>query len=507
MNLQDAFAPGLTVGGLMALSGVEFGTSGARGLVADMTDLVCFGYARGFLDYLSGIGGFSAGGQVALAGDLRPSTPRILAACAEAVTAAGGVPVFLGYVPTPTLALWSLAAQAPGIMVTGSHIPDDRNGIKFYRRDGEVLKSDEAGMRAQVLNLPQDRFDADGMLVNPAALPAVTDAVEAYVARYVSAFDGALAGMRIGVYQHSAVGRDILARIVAALGAEAVPLGRSTTFIPVDTEAIRPEDVALAHQWAGEQAFDAIVSTDGDSDRPLLADHTGEWLRGDVLGVLCARALAAHRVVTPVSSNTVLERCGSFAATSRTRIGSPYVITEMNEALARGETAVCGYEANGGFLLASDFRRGEAAITALPTRDAVLPIIAVLAAARPGRVADLVAGLPPRVTYSDRLKEFPQELSTRIFDYLLAGDEAERRFRLDDLFRAIAGPVEQVDLTDGIRMTTRTGAIIHLRRSGNAPELRCYSEADDRETATGIAEAALAVVAGQLVARFAEATG
>jgi phosphomannomutase len=36
-------------------------------------------------------------------------------------------------------------------MVTGSHIPADRNGIKFYRPKGEVLKEDEAGMRGQVI--------------------------------------------------------------------------------------------------------------------------------------------------------------------------------------------------------------------------------------------------------------------------------------------------------------------------------------------------------------------
>jgi phosphomannomutase len=194
------------------------------------------------------------------------------------------------------------------------------------------------------------------MLVAPAPLPAITDAAGAYVARYVEAFGAqALPGARIGVYQHSAVGRDIVLAIVAALGAEAVPLGRSTRFVPVDTEAIRPEDVALAREWAAQHGFDAIISTDGDSDRPLLADHTGEWLRGDVLGVLCARALGAQTVVTPVSSNTVLERSGAFAHCARTRIGSPYVIEAMNAALAAGEGKVCGYEANGGFLLASDF--------------------------------------------------------------------------------------------------------------------------------------------------------
>ncbi|MGO7770887.1 hypothetical protein ACC736_39275, partial [Rhizobium ruizarguesonis] len=33
-------------------------------------------------------------------------------------------------------------------MVTGSHIPADRNGIKFYLPDGEIDKSDEADITA-----------------------------------------------------------------------------------------------------------------------------------------------------------------------------------------------------------------------------------------------------------------------------------------------------------------------------------------------------------------------
>jgi phosphomannomutase len=68
--------------------------------------------------------------------------------------------------------------------------------------------------------------------------------------------------------------------------------------------------------------------------------------------------------------------------------------------------------------------------------------------------------------------------------------------RLDGYFGAIAGDVIGVDLTDGIRMTTAKGAVLHLRRSGNAPELRCYSEADDVSTATAINAAALQVVLG-----------
>lgn len=497
MTTNAALAP-LTVDMLMQQSGVQFGTSGARGEVVAMTDRVCYGYTQGFLSYLREIGEY-AGGRVALAGDLRPSTPRILAACAQAIWDMGGEPVFCGYVPTPALALYAFGQAIPCLMVTGSHIPDDRNGIKFYRPAGEVLKSDEAGMKRQVVTLGEGVFDDAGMLAAPAPLPEITDAIAAYVGRYVDAFGAdALAGRKIGVYQHSAVGRDIVLSIVNALGAEGVPIGRATKFIPVDTEAIRPEDVVLAREWAAEYGFDAIISTDGDSDRPLLADHTGEWLRGDVLGVLCARALGAGTVVTPVSSNTVLELSGAFAHCARTRIGSPFVIDAMNAALAAGQDKVCGYEANGGFLLASDFDLGGRSISALPTRDAVLPVVAVIAAARGRRVADLLGELPPRVTYSDRIQNFATERSEAIFAALLEGDPQEQMARLTGYFGGIAGAITRVDLTDGIRMSCADGSVLHLRRSGNAPELRCYSEADDVAKAAAINAAALKVVLEEL---------
>ena len=160
-----------------------------------------------------------------------------------------------------------------------------------------------------------------------------------------------------------------------SLGAEVELLGRSETFIPVDTEAIRPEDVEYARAWASGGDLDAIISTDGDSDRPLIADETGKWLRGDILGILCAEAIGARTVITPVSSNTALERSEKFATCRRTRIGSPYVIEAMMQELAAGSGPVCGYEANGGFLLGSACLGADGqAMARLPTRDVVLPI-------------------------------------------------------------------------------------------------------------------------------------
>lgn len=486
-----------TVSALMQESGVAFGTSGARGLVSAMTDRVCHGYTMGFLKFMIEDGAWTEGGRVALAGDLRPSTPRILAACAQAVRDLGGEPVFCGYVPTPALAYWAFAQGIPSLMVTGSHIPDDRNGIKFYRPDGEILKEDEPGIVRQTVTPGSARWTEGGMLAEPAPLPSPTDVGSAYARRYVDFFGpDALAGLKLGVYQHSAVGRDLLADILSQLGASVTPLGRSGTFIPVDTEAVRPEDVDLARQWAAEFGFDAITSTDGDSDRPLLADQSGDWLRGDVLGVLCARALDADSVVTPVSSNTVVEKSGAFAQVHRTRIGSPYVIAAMNAALAAGEGMVCGYEANGGFLLASPARREGRELMQLPTRDAVLPIIAALVAARPGSLRDLLATLPPRVTFSDRLQDFAPGRREALMNWLSPSADDARVRRLDETFAGIAGAaLANIDATDGVRMEFANQRVIHLRGSGNAPELRCYSEAETNEAARAINAGALAWVA------------
>lgn len=483
----------ISVSELMKQSGVAFGTSGARGLVSAMTDRVCYGYAMGFLRHLMVQKNWQSGGVVALAGDLRPSTPRILAACAAAVRALGGTPEFCGFVPTPALAFHAMGAGVPAIMVTGSHIPDDRNGIKFYRPDGEILKDDEPGILAQLVD--QGMWDETGMIADLPPLPEPRDIVPAYVARYVEVFGrDALTGRRVGVYQHSAVGRDILADVLRAMGAEVVPLGRSERFIPVDTEAVRSEDVALARQWAAEHRLDAIVSTDGDSDRPLLADEHGEWLRGDVLAMLCAAELGMHTVITPVSSNSVAELSGLFARVERTRIGSPFVIKAMQAALAQGRGPVCGYEANGGFLLGSDVERSGVRLGALPTRDAVLPIVAVLTAARGRSVSRLVAELPPRFTHSDRIQDFLPGRRDALMGWLTA--EEGRDARLDAAFGPVAGAsLCGVDLTDGVRMRFANGHIIHLRGSGNAPELRCYTEAASPDVAQALGQAGLAIVA------------
>lgn len=469
---------------LMKASGVQFGTSGVRGLVKDMTEEVCFAYVTAFLQYLNEKQLISKNGKVGIAGDLRKSTPRIMNAGAAACIAMGFEPINYGHIPSPAIALYGLHQCMPTIMVTGSHIPDDRNGIKFNTPLGEILKLDEEGIRAQQVDITDDLFTAEGRLLKETYLPTASlDAEHHYMQRFIDFFpENCLISKRIGLYEHSSVSRDCLKTILEQLGADVISLARSEKFISVDTEAIRPEDVLFAKQWSNEYHFDCIISTDGDGDRPLISDEKGNWLRGDVAGIFCAQYLNADLVVTPVSSNSVVEKSALFKRVIRTKIGSPYVIEAMQGLQKeQSEQSIVGYEANGGFLQQTAISKGNKTLAPLPTRDAAIVAISILLLAQQKNttISQLLHTLPQRYTYSDRLKGFASEKSQQLMTRLISSDIQTNLHNVKTLFPTLAKPIA-IDATDGVRITLDNGDIVHLRPSGNAPELRCYTEAESQ---------------------------
>lgn len=443
----------------------KFGTSGLRGLVTELTRDLVGAHVTAFLRACpTGTGLF-------VGRDLRESSPGIAADVISAARAQGVTVTDCGALPTPALALAAMRAGAGAAMVTGSHIPADRNGLKFYTPSGEITKAEEAAILA-ALEAPVTTRD-------PGPLRKA-DPGQAFVARYRGAFGpDALAGQRIGVWSHSAVGRDLLLETLLALGAEVIEVARSERFIPVDTEAVTPQARALLARAAADHCLTALASTDGDGDRPLLADAQGRVIPGDVLGQLTARMLGARVVVTPVSSNTGVESLG-FDRVIRTRIGSPHVIAGMADVL-KGDagTRLVGYEANGGFLLGFDAQGPTGALPALMTRDSHLPIIAPLMAAGTGGLAALVASQPARFTAADRLPDVPVEHSAALVNALAVNPDA-----LADFLSGYADEtLTSTDTTDGLRLTLASGRIVHLRPSGNAPELRFYAEAESPDVA------------------------
>src|SRR4030095_8780579 len=144
---------------------LAFGTSGLRGLVTDITDLEAYINTRGLLDYLLQIGDVKTGGGVSLVCDPRPSSDgddrSILRAVPRAIEDTGLAVDHLGQIPTPALPFCAMQQRRPSIMVTGSHIPFDRNGIKFNKSTGEVLKDDEPAILQAVSRVRRTEYARD----------------------------------------------------------------------------------------------------------------------------------------------------------------------------------------------------------------------------------------------------------------------------------------------------------------------------------------------------------
>ena len=512
--------------------------------------------------------------QVPIAGDLRPSTDRILGATARAISDAGYQVDYVGKIPTPALTYYALEKGVVSFMATGSHIPADRNGQKANRCDGEVMKSDEKGIveaveavRQQEYRRPVEEsvFDAHGMLKpeHQLALPPVNgEAERRYMERYRQVFPaGGLAGKRVVFFQYAAVGRDLLPRILESAGAEVIPVGRSDDFVPIDTEAISEAHLRMLAEFVTEQQsrhgrIDAIVSTDGDSDRPLIVGiEASEGRRipkvrffpGDLVGTVVADYLEADSVSIPISANPAVHEYfeNKGMRTTKTRIGSPYVIEAMGAALEKGKQRVVAWEANGGFLTGSEMILNGGVLKPLPTRDAVLPLLGALfsAAERDLSLSELFDRLPRWYGRADLIDDFPQETSRKILAYFRPDDEnimwldffedeivlrdvdeqsigewslrdgqgeefAEKKRQLEAIFTSARGfrELERINVQDGIRCFFRNEDIAHVRPSGNAPQLRIYAQSRTQERANEIAQLGVAEPDGILrdLQRFIE---
>lgn len=454
---------------------MKFGTSGLRGLATDLVGPASALYAEAFAVHLRWLSMIDSGSNIFIGRDFRASSPAIRDRCASGVADQGLVPIDCGALPTPALAHHAMGQGAASLMITGSHIPEDRNGIKFYRPDGEIGKDDEAAIKAIA-----DEMQAgySGPAFNGDTLASDDgQAMAGFICRCLGILpEGDLSGLRVGVFEQSSVAREMLHEVLRHFGVETIALGREHDFVAVDTEAVSAETTARLAAWAAEHGLDAIVSTDGDADRPLVADENGRPLRGDLLGLITAEFVGASIVATPVTSNSGIVS-GPNRKVVRTKVGSPYVIQAMQG--EGGDETIVGFEANGGFLQQTSAKVPAGLLVALPTRDCMLPIVATLHAVtqRSIRMSQLSSVWNFPVAVADRLQNFPTEAGRALVDELSANADTASRF-----FEPM-GQVASLDTTDGARFTLSGGEIVHYRPSGNAPELRCYCEAVDENRA------------------------
>lgn len=431
---------------------LRFGTSGLRDEDSKLTDMQIYISTKGFLNYLFSIsfenGGIRKGCKVALAGDFRPTTPRILFAIAVAIIDSGCFVDYCGKIPTPTVSLWGFYNKIPSIMITGSHNPYGQNGVKFNKIDGEVLKEDENGILEEIHKVREieykkswreSMFNKNGFFKDYHEISDVYAALlllrawkalkkelindkakELYIERYKKAFGKSLIGEKIVFYCQTAIGRDIIPKVLEELGLEVIKeefVDEKIEFVPVDTEDMKPWILEKMANLAIKNRCFITVTADGDSDRPAVLfvkkDSFGNYLykngkiqysyiKGDKLNVLAALFLKPDFVSVPVSFNhkasQVLTNNG--IEVKLTKIGSPFVIKAANdklklikeELLKKGiiisekelleKVGLYAFEVNGGAILCSYRQLEYGKLSPLPTRDAVLPIICALALAK-----------------------------------------------------------------------------------------------------------------------------
>lgn len=452
---------------------VKFGTSGLRGLASDLVAGSGFCHVAAFGRLLLDGGHTVQGGQVFVGRDLRDSSPVLARQVLTALSQCGLEAVDCGQTPTPALAYYAFKRGCAAVMVTGSHIPADRNGIKFYLPGAEISKQDEARI---IEKLGTAQVAKAEPLRGNGSLEAV---LAQWLARYRPLLpDGCLSGMRIGIHQHSSVAAETLGQLLGGFGAVVVPFGHSSRFMPVDTEAVGDNLVDLYRSKARTHQFDAIVSTDADGDRPLVTDENGTPIAGDLLGMMAALWVGADAIATPVTSNSAIDSRAGIKVV-RTRVGSPHVVEAMDAAISSGSKCVAGFEANGGFLLGSQAWVNGAVLPALPTRDSLLPILAVFHTMRETRLAASMlsqwAGF--RAKAADRLSDYSQERSGELMRRLLNEPGFASRFLVG------LPVVSDRNSVDGLRLAFKDGSVLHFRPSGNAPEMRCYCEAHTQPAA------------------------
>ena len=312
-----------------------FGTDGVRGkansepMTAEMA--LRLGAAAGRYFRRDGRNGH----RVVIGKDTRLSGYMLENALTAGLTSTGMNVLLLGPVPTPAVGLLTPSMRADlGVMISASHNPACDNGIKFFGPDGFKL-SDEAELEIEkLIEAGVEPVQAG----NIGRAKRIDDGRFRYVERVKSTFPQGmrLDGMKVVIDCANGAAYSSAPNVLWELGAEVIPVGVSPDGfnINLDCGSTKPRvaaDTVVAH------GADLGICLDGDADRVILIDETGQVADGDqIMALLAARWAEEERLngkalVATVMSNLGLERFleGKGLRLERTGVGDRYVVERM----------------------------------------------------------------------------------------------------------------------------------------------------------------------------------
>src|SRR5438270_4137738 len=276
--------------------------------------------------------------KIVLGKDTRLSGYMLENALSSGILSMGVDVLFIGPLPTPGVSYVTRSLRADaGIVITASHNPYDDNGIKFFRHDGYKL---DDKIEHEIEHLV---FSGEIESIRPTAdeigkAVRIDDALGRYIENAKASFPRgmSLEGMRVVVDCAHGAAYKSTPCVLRELGAEVIVYGNQPDGknINKDCGSMHPK---LMCQKVWEHRADLGIAHDGDADRVLFCDETGQLIDGDDvmaiagLELLSQGILAKKTLVTTVMSNAGLEAHITAAGGQvvRTPVGDKNVIDEM----------------------------------------------------------------------------------------------------------------------------------------------------------------------------------
>ncbi|KMS93112.1 phosphoglucosamine mutase [Streptomyces regensis] len=436
-----------------------FGTDGVRGVAnADLTAEMALGLSVAAAHVLAEAGTFEGHKPTAVVGRDPRASGEFLEAAVVAGLASAGVDVLsVGVLPTPAVAHLTGALGADlGVMLSASHNAMPDNGIKFFARGGHKLADEledriEAVYDAHRHGEPWERPTGTGV----GRVRSYAEGFEQYVAHLLAVLPNRLDGLKIVLDEAHGAASGVSPEAFARAGAQVVTIGAEPDGLNIN-DGCGSTHLDKLKAAVVEHGADLGIAHDGDADRCLAVDHTGDEVDGDqILAVLALAmrersALRSDTVVATVMSNLgfklAMERAGIRLV--QTAVGDRYVLEEMKE-----HGYALGGEQSGHVIVLDHATTGDGTLTGL-----------LLAA----RVAETGRTLRELASVMERL---PQVL-------INVPDVDKSRVRTSaDLAAAVS---------EAERELGETGRVL-LRPSGTEPLVRVMVEAADIEQARSVA--------------------
>ena len=436
-----------------------FGTDGVRGVAnADLTAEMALGLSVAAAHVLAEAGTFEGHRPVAVVGRDPRASGEFLEAAVVAGLASAGVDVLkVGVLPTPAVAyLTGVLGADLGVMLSASHNAMPDNGVKFFARGGHKLADDledkiETVYEEHRRGEPWERPTGSGV----GRVRSYDEGFDRYVAHLIAVLPNRLDGLKIVLDEAHGAAARVSPEAFARAGAQVVTIGTEPDGLNIN-DGCGSTHLEKLKAAVVEHGADLGIAHDGDADRCLAVDHTGEEIDGDqILSVLALAmrersALRADTVVATVMSNLgfklAMEREGIHLV--QAAVGDRYVLEEMKE-----HGYALGGEQSGHVIILDHATTGDGTLTGL-----------MLAA----RVAQSGRSLRELASVMERL---PQVLiNVPDVDKSRAGESAE-------LAAAVA---------DAERELGATGRVL-LRPSGTEPLVRVMVEAADIDQARSVA--------------------